>query len=244
MSVEYTPLKIYKNLEIFFKYRQLDLVYGNLSVDKGKIKSSSKKWLTDSEFISTIQFQGYVIVEAVDSETRKRRMKSYPPSIRKLPVTTIIIIFDDIEKYTKTQYYKQLIERLPHIQDSGNIEIITIARGEPSVFLRKAIASIERVDDPRGYIRIFSREYANYCSIIPLHVNAPKCRVVSSAEEEEIIRALYTDKSQLPRVFDSDGLIIWFPVEMGDIVEELHMSESVGYEKIYRVVVATPQIEK
>jgi DNA-directed RNA polymerase subunit H (RpoH/RPB5) len=246
-SGHYTPLEIYKNLPTFFEYRLLELVSGSQSMDGKKIKSLGKSWLTDNEFIKTIQFQGYVLIEAEDSSVRVRQLKTVPLVARKLPVKTLIILFDDIDKYTKTQPYKQLIERLPHVQEPRkyNLDIITISRDGPSVHLRKAIANIERPGSAsNGYIKIFSRKYVLLRNTNPEHVNVPKCRVLSEEEKLEMLAALHTDQIQLPRVFDSDSIIVWYPVEIGDIIEELHVSENVGWEKMYRLVVPTPQIEK
>lgn len=251
MSYEhYTPLNIYKNLPTFFEYRMLDLIAGNQTIEKGKIVKSKTTWMNDEDFMKTIQFQGYVIVEAEDSKSRTRKMRNVPEVLRKLPVRTLIIIFDDTEKYDKTPEYKKLVNGLPHTAPTKkyNLELITVARKLPSVFLRKAIAIIEKpagdVESGTGYLRIFSRKYVALCNINPLHVNAPRCRVLNEEEEREALNALYIDKRDLPRVFDSDGMMIWYPAEIGDIVEESHVSESVGLEKIYRVVVSTPLIEK
>jgi DNA-directed RNA polymerase subunit H (RpoH/RPB5) len=81
-------------------------------------------------------------------------------------------------------------------------------------------------------------------NINPLHDNAPKCRILSESEENEVLDTLFIDKKMLPRIFEDDGMLIWYPAEVGDIVEEMHISESVGLEKIYRIVIPTPQIEK
>jgi DNA-directed RNA polymerase subunit H (RpoH/RPB5) len=248
MSVVYPPAKIYENLQTFFTYRLLDLVSGSLIVEKGKVKSKSKSWLNNAELMETIQFHGYVIVEAQDAQSRKRKLKTTIASARKLPVRTLIILFDDTDRFTKTDPYKKLVEKLPHVSQSArdyNLDIITISRHEPNVFLRKAIGNIESPGNANnGYIHIYSYKYVTFRNINPLHVNSPKCRVVSDNEEKEIIATLHIDKSQMARVFDSDGCVIWLPAEIGDVIEELHASESIGYEKIYKLVVPTPQVEK
>lgn len=247
----YTPLGIYKNLPTFFEYRSLELVSGSINIESRKARAASsdigKKWLSDDEFIKTIQYQGYIIIQAKDSPNRKRTLRNSPIAVRKFPVKTTLILFDDIEKFTKTPAYKALLDKVPHISESRhyNLDIITIARDNPSVHLRKAIANIESPGSAdSGYTKIFSRKYVLLRNINPLHVNVPKIRVLDEEERVETLTALHTDPLQLPRVFDSDAIIIWYPVEVGDIVEELHASETVGYEKIYRLVVPTPQIEK
>jgi DNA-directed RNA polymerase subunit H (RpoH/RPB5) len=253
----YTPLGIYKNLPTFFEYRSLELVSGSMSIEsrKARVPSSAssasvdigKKWLSDDEFIKTIQYQGYIVIQAKDTSDRKRTLRNSPMPVRKLPVKTIIILFDDIEKFTKTPAYKALLEKIPNISNSRsyNLDIITIARDDPSVHLRKAIANIESPGSADGgYTKIFSRKYVLLRNINPLHVNVPKIRVLDEEERADALAALHTDPLQLPRVFDSDAIMIWYPIEVGDIVEELHASETVGYEKIYRLVVPTPQIEK
>jgi len=250
MSYEhYTPLAIYQNLPVFFEYRMLDLVSGNQVIEKGKVVKSKNTWMDDEEFMKIIQFQGYVIVEAKDSSKRHRKMRNIPASLREFPVSTIIILFDDADTYTHTPEYKDLVLKLLKTRDlrKHNLEIISISRNYPSVFLRKAIANLEKPkgsSDGSGYIKIFSRKYVALRNINPLHVNAPKCRILNEEEEKEVLETLYTEKRALPHIYDSDGMLIWYPAEIGDIVEEMHLSESVGLEKIYRIVVVTPQIEK
>jgi DNA-directed RNA polymerase subunit H (RpoH/RPB5) len=250
MSTEhYTPLAIYKNLPTFFEYRLLELIAGSHIVEKGADNKSKKTWLTDEEFMQTIQFQGYVIIEASDSKERKRKLRTIPSELRKLPVHTVIILFDDVDTYTYTPEFKKLISRLPYMKSARkyNLDIITIYRSDPSVYLKKTIAKIEKPKgepDGSGYIKIYSRKYVALRNINPLHVNAPKCRILSDEEEKEVVSALHTEKRFLPHIYDSDGMLIWYPAEVGDVVEEMHVSESVGLEKIYRIVIATPQIEK
>lgn len=245
-----TPLVIYKNLPEFFEYRMLDLVAGNHVIEKGKIVKSKSRWLTDEEFIKTIQFQGYVLVEAKDSKSRVRKMRKDPEHIRKLPVRTLILIFDDTGKFDKTPDFKKLIASIPYTSPSTkfNLDIITVSRIEPTTHLRKALKTIERpngdAESGTGYMRFYPRRYVSLCNINPRHVNAPLCRVLDAEEEKQVLATLFVEKRDLPKLFDSDGMSIWYPVEIGDIVEEMHNSESVGLEKIYRVVVPTPLIEK
>lgn len=250
MSYEhYTPLAIYENLPTLFEYRKLDLVHGSQVIEKGKVTKTKNTWLDKDEFMKTVQFYGYIIVEAKDSKERRRKMRGYGVELRKLPVTTLVILFDDTDTYTHTPEYKALILHILKIRDlkKQNLEIISVARNLPSVFLRKAIAGLEKpkgLSDGSGYIKIYSRKYIALRNINPLHVNAPKCRILNEHEEKEVLDALHADKRSLPHIFDGDGMLIWYPAEIGDIVEEMHLSESVGMEKIYRIVVATPQVEK
>jgi DNA-directed RNA polymerase subunit H (RpoH/RPB5) len=204
--------------------------------------------MNKDEFMKTIQYQGHVIVEARDTKDRQRKMRVVAPELRKLPVQTFVVIFDETDTYTRAPEYRTLMESLFKKIDrkKHNVEIITSSRYAPSVFLRKAINTLENPKGSAGmgYVRIFPRLYVSMRNINPLHDNAPKCRILSESEENEVLDTLFIDKKMLPRIFEDDGMPIWYPAEVGDIVEEMHISESVGLEKIYRIVIPTPQIEK
>lgn len=65
----------------------------------------------------------------------------------------------------------------------------------------------------------------------------PKCRIISKAEEKEILEKYKISKKQLPYILLNDPVAKALNAKVGDIIEFIRVSKTAGSSKFYRVVV-------
>ena len=69
------------------------------------------------------------------------------------------------------------------------------------------------------------------------HVLVPKCRVLTEKEVTEILKCYGIKKSQLPRILETDPIVVELGAKKGDVIEFIRNSPVAGESVYYRVVV-------
>tara|TARA_Y100000034_G_scaffold129623_1_gene186434 strand:- start:248 stop:466 length:219 start_codon:yes stop_codon:yes gene_type:complete len=69
------------------------------------------------------------------------------------------------------------------------------------------------------------------------HILTPKHKKLKEDEAEKILKSYNISKKQLPRINLGDAAIVKLDPEIGDIIEILRESPTVGKSYFYRVVV-------
>jgi DNA-directed RNA polymerase subunit H (RpoH/RPB5) len=244
----YLPTVVHGNVKKFLEHRQLELVAGSISKRRAqKVESKTKKdeFLDDSSFTKVIQIDGYVVIEAKDAATRDRRYrKSIDEVNRKIPTRTFIIIIDMESKYAaNSPEFVTLMKRLPgfdHEKREYNVDIIIISQNVLSSHIQKKIVLYSNDGTKTaGFTHISSYPYHIFTTYLldPEHTMVPQHRIISKAEEEELLRTTYSEKKFMPKISRHDPPIVWIGGEIGDIVELQMPSESTGIQLKYRVVI-------
>lgn len=233
---QYLPLTIYKNLQVFLKSRKLDLVSGSIKADKKE--KAVPDFLDDQTFIKDIQYFGYILLEARDAPDKDRRISN---KHKNRPVRTYIALLDLNSTYSNTsQDYVKLLNRIPgfdSVDKDYNLDIITISHADLSIHIMKKIdASISEGSDTNGFTHIHAWPYRYFTSIRPNHKLVAEHRILSKAEEEQVLRELYAEKADLPKIKKSEVICIWKGAEIGDVIEVKFISESSGYATKYLLV--------
>jgi DNA-directed RNA polymerase subunit H (RpoH/RPB5) len=235
---QFTPLRIYKNIPEFLRFRKLLLTHGHVAIGRSKLIPTAKDYLPDQEFTKLVQSAGVVIVEAADSGDRERTASAASP----LPFKTFILLFNDDKKYSSVTEIRPIIDRLNPQKElaKSNVHLILISRDPPSSHIVKLISSLERENSggDSGSLSISHVEYKFLTSVRPRHAGFPAHRVLPTAEKEQLFADIKT--TSIPVIFHSDPGVIWSHAEIGDVIEISFLSESIGYEKSYRVVRPAP----
>ncbi len=69
------------------------------------------------------------------------------------------------------------------------------------------------------------------------HVFVPKARVLSEKEVEELLRRYRVTKEMLPRILETDPVVVELGAKKGDVIEFVRNSPIAGRSIYYRVVV-------
>lgn len=238
----YLPSVIYKNLELLLKYRKLNLVSGSIPLDSKKPSKPLNSFLGDIDFIKTIQFDGYVLIEASDQPDKIRKYSKDISEKNKLYDTkTYILLIDMDDRYTqKSQDIGKLLSKIQGFTDveySHNIDMLIITKEKLSLYIMKKIDKIiTNGDDMHGFIRIFTYQYMHFTSERPLHKLTAPHRILSPEEEVKVLEELNTEKRNIRKIHHNDAIAIWHGAEIGNIMEVLLSSEVCGTELIYLVV--------
>src|ERR1700678_4255384 len=133
ISRKYLPYTIYQNLQKFLIYRKLELVSGSIYSESKKAKSAIKTdvFMDQDEFIKSIQYYGYILIETRDAPTKDRRFNKNVSVInRKKLVKTFILLLDINSIYSQTsQNFSKILNRIPEfdtLEKKHNMDIIVI----------------------------------------------------------------------------------------------------------------------
>lgn len=238
---KYLPYVIYQNILKFLEYRKLDLVAGAIYAESKKKTTTDVNYLDQEEFIKSIQYYGYVLMEAKDKPDKDRRFnKNISVENITKPVKTFILLFEDNNQSQSSQAFVKILTRIPGFDDSErnyNIDVIIINREDLNVHLMKKVELYTSMgDSKKGYLIINSYKYLYFTSIRPEHKLVAKQRIITKDEENIILGDLLTNKKKLPKIQKRDVIAVWLGAEVDDIVEALIPSEASGIETKYLVV--------
>ena len=240
---KYLPTQVHENIGEFLKYRKLKMVSGSVSRRKAKVVSN-EGLLSADQFTKAIQMDGYVVIEADDLPDKDRRFrKQISEANQKLPTKTFIVIMDMDSKFaTQSPEFVNLMKRIPGFDSDRkyNLDIILISQYMLSSHIQKKIEIYKSFGtDTAGFTNIEDYQYHIFRSNImdPNHAFIPPHRLLSRAEEHEILTALNAEKKDLSRIHQGDPPVVWIGGEVGDIVEISQFSEATGMAYEYRVVI-------
>ena len=69
------------------------------------------------------------------------------------------------------------------------------------------------------------------------HVFVPKARILSEEEVKELLKKYKIKKSSLPRILETDPMVVELGAKKGDVIEFIRNSPIAGKSIYYRVVV-------
>ncbi len=241
---KYLPTQVHENIGEFLKYRKLKMVSGSVSRRKAKVAPTHEGMLSADLFTKAIQMDGYVIIEADDLPDKDRRYrKQVSETNQKYPTKTFIVIMDMDSKFaTQSPEFVNLMKRIPGFDSDRkyNLDIILISQYALSSHIQKKIEIYKSFGtDTTGFTNIEDYQYHIFRSNImdPNHAFIPPHRLLSRAEEHEILTTLHSEKKDLSRIHQSDPPVVWIGGEVGDIVEISQFSEATGSAFEYRVVI-------
>jgi hypothetical protein len=162
MSLVYN---VYSNLVKLMSCRNLKLVSGDLTSVSGDEKSKTKL-LEQDNLTATIQYNGYIMLEACDSDNKDRRfIKSFHPSVKTKPVKTIFILIDKHSFYVKAaQEFVKLLNKVPGIKEPEreyNMDILIISYDPPGSNITNKLSDYASLgSQDAGYIRFFTYDYS------------------------------------------------------------------------------------
>lgn len=223
MDTLYEPYVVYGNIENLVIRRKMEVVNWNVEITNRGESGKTSNRMAIEEFKKNMNIRRYVAVSAIDKPERKRRSG--------LRVQTLFIIFE-VGNFDKTQPFKNLIEKIKH-KDGYIMDIYTLSRDDIGVHIRNAISGLSTKN-----IRISPIKYDVMLLEVPRHVNAPEIRPLNSEEEEQFLSDTNIVKTSLQQTHINDPGVFWTYAEVGDIVEESHVSETTGIEVLYKLVIA------
>ncbi len=225
MEIIHEPFAVYKNMEEWSKHRKLNIVNWNFEILSSGESSKTSSALSIADFKKSMGVRRYIAMKLEDSAERKRR--------KAIKVTTITVIFE-AGNFDKTQQFKTLLEKLKP-KDGILLDVYVFSKDDISVHIKNAIEGLTRKD-----LRITPSRYDKLLLIVPMHVNSPIINVLNQEEEKKFLDESKISKSTLQTTYINDPGVFWTPAEINDIVVEIHISETVGYESIYKLVINQP----
>lgn len=133
--------------------------------------------------------------------------------------------------YIVSDETKQLFDIL--IKDVANIVIIY-----PSASKKQILRLIDKINSKVDKkLPITSYDYNIFKIILPKLPGAPKYRLLSTWEEQEICRIFKCSKNQFNKILHDDPIAIWYNVKLGGLIEITTISEINGRTISYRHVV-------
>ncbi|NPA86957.1 MAG: DNA-directed RNA polymerase subunit H [Candidatus Diapherotrites archaeon] len=69
------------------------------------------------------------------------------------------------------------------------------------------------------------------------HVFVPKARILSKEEVEEVLRKYRVSKENLPKILETDPVVVELGAKKGDVIEFIRNSPVAGKSIYYRVVI-------
>lgn len=212
----YLPYIVYKNLQEFIKYRQLETIEPFLSKEK---------------FIKDIQFYRYIKINLKDSNVK----------IRKIPTKTYIFLTDIGSNYTLTSaQFDKLLFKIPNIKTpkklTKNIDIIIISENGLTTHLIKKVHQYMKISEEKINIEHYS--YNVFKIEIFKHNLVPKHRILDENEVKKVLTQLGINRNNLPKIkHKDDPPAIWLGCKPGDIVEITSTSEISLSRISYRVAI-------
>jgi DNA-directed RNA polymerase subunit H (RpoH/RPB5) len=221
-NLNYTLSKIYNNLFIYFKYKNL------ISLDDK---------INDSEFIKNIFNDEYFIIKTVSNNYSNEEIKIIKENINnmnftnnQLKITYIIVFHYNSEIYTKTQELKKVLIKLKKIPFNYNIILIT--KNSISTHVNNFIESI------KNKINIINYTYKLFTIIIPNHILSNKHEILNEEESNNLLNnILFCKKQNLPKIRLSDPQIIWTSGKVNDLVKITRYDDITGISIYYRVII-------
>lgn len=254
-TIIFLPYIVYKNIILCLeKYRNLEILSGSLYVEskKSKLKEKYNKdtnqntemssMIDQKTFTKNIQYYGYALIEAKDSNNKDRRFpKTILDQNKNKPVKTYVLLFDTDSIYAQTtQNFIKVLSRIPGFDDKNrnfNMDIIIVSINELNLYIMKKVDSlITEGDENNGYIHIHPYRYYHFTSERPKHKLVAEQRIISKQEEKKVLENLSTEKKYLPKIRKVDAISIWLGCEIGDIIEAKVLSEISGIDTKYLVV--------
>lgn len=223
METIYEPYAVYQNVDEWATRRKLEVVNWNLEILSSDKSAKSAKSLNAGEFKKNMGIKRYIAIKLKDVEDRKRKISQ--------KVMTILIIFE-VGDFDKTDAFRKLINKIK-TKEGVLVDVYIFSKEDISNNIKNVITALSRRD-----LRITPSNYTKMLIVVPRHVNSPAIRPLSAEEESVFLRDANTSKRNLQTTFINDPGIFWTYAEVGDIVEEIHVSETVGYEVIYKLVSA------
>ncbi len=222
-NIHQTLFNIYNNIDEFYKYR------GLVSLDDK---------LSQSDMISTIQKQKYLIMKSVDiahASTKEDldKVKKYVLGFNEkskqedITITYIILSYVNTEVETKRANVMKLINHIRY--PKAKTIIITPTKLNSSI--QKYIAELPNSKE-HSQRSFHSYTYSLLKTVLPKYDLVPDYHILS-ADEREALSKQYISYDDLPRIFDSDPQMVWIGASVGDIVKYIYPSEititGVGY---------------
>lgn len=218
-------LEVYHNLPTFFKHRNLEMV---------------SPLLTDKDFTTNIQYDGYIIIETLDARKDRRIPKTYHPSTINRKTKTYIIIIDVEITSLASAFLHKILTRINHIRSNErphNIDVIIISENELGIHPKKKIEQFKsNGDENAGFVNIIDQLYTLFISDIFDHKLVPPHRIISKDEEEALIKRERINRSQLPKILKTDVACIIIGAVPDDIIEITRYNENSGLDITYRIV--------
>ncbi len=240
-SDTYPPYTIYKNLKDFLDKRNLVLSLGYISHHRGSREASSKDWLDNKQFMDVIQRDGFILIEALDSKDKDRRYSAHVSAYSKtIPTRTYVLIIDLSVTDIKSGNIDTMIKKIPgitHASRPHNYDVSIITKDPLVIYTNRKMITFESLGtDTAGFVTMRNLPYAT-CQIDPFTVKiVSPHRILSRAEEQEILQQLGIQKNKLPKMNRHDAIGAYIGVEPGDLVEIQRFDESSGINIEYKTV--------
>jgi DNA-directed RNA polymerase subunit H (RpoH/RPB5) len=222
---------VYDNIQEVIKYRNLELVSGDVT----KVLSGTG----DDAFVNSVQYSGYIMLEAKDGEAKDRRHpKSMHSGTRSFGTKTIFLLLDQNSTHMNSaSNFASLLNRVPGIKESRrdyNLDIIVIPYQNPGSNILNKMAEYTFIGaENNGYVRLQLYRYAWFTSNKMEHVSVTPARIISRTEEQKLCNDIHANKTSMKNIRVSDPVAFWLGAEIGDVILQESPSEATIIEPIY-----------
>jgi DNA-directed RNA polymerase subunit H (RpoH/RPB5) len=227
---------VYRNTLTMLNYRKLIPV--NINEDN----------MEEKKFISNIQYNGLITIEAKDQEDKVRKqIKLMGKSTKNRKTKTYIVIYGEkSEKWTKADLFEKSLNSIPSINDNDrkdNLDIMVITPTEVTVHVEKKINSKKFTGEidgkpTGGYLRIDNYPYryfnsSNYDRMA--HISVGHHELLSKEDSDKLLKDMNATRNSLAKIPRNSVSVVWHGGEFGDIFAIKSDCEN-GYETSYRIV--------
>jgi DNA-directed RNA polymerase subunit H (RpoH/RPB5) len=222
-NLNYSLSKIYNNLFIFFKHKQL------ISLDEQ---------INDSDFIKEIFNNEYFIIKTVSNtytdeeklNIKNNILNSKYNNSNNYQVIYYIIFHYKSDIYLKTQELKKILIKLKNT--SISYKIVLISKTPVSTHVQTFINSV------KSKMNIINYTYKLFTIIIPNHILSNKHEILNNDDAEHLLKnILLCKKHNLPKIKINDPQIIWTPGKINDVVKITRYDDITGLSIYYRVII-------
>lgn len=216
-STKYAPLEVYKNIQVFIKYRGVE---------------TSHKFMKDEDFVAYIKHREYIIIPCT-----KIGAPAEPTPFKNL---IIVITAPEAKAASKTQDFEKMMNLVGNAVAGvmkTRPEILIISEKPPTNFIMKKITEIKH--DNKGDLGepfIRTQQYDIFKIIVPEHPLVPKQNIVPEEEVKEFEKTFHCTRYVLPKIRLNDPISIWLGSMPGQVIKSMRISETVGLAAAYRVV--------
>lgn len=210
---------IYKNIQIFYKYRNHIFIDDIIEDNELHIKIQSYKYFV----LRSVANEGDINIKQINKivNNYNNHKKS------EIKLLYIVINYPNSEYTTKRVEFNKLLNLFPY----PNKDIIIINSSKINARMFKYIKTL----NVKSSNKIYLYTYALFKNIIPEYCLAPKYKILTNEEIEEL-KKFYIDPLCLSKIYESDPQMIWIGAKSGDVIKYEYLSEvtikGIGYSLV------------
>lgn len=222
-NINQTIYNIYKNIQVFYKYRNL------ISLDTH---------MSDEELNTTIQRNKFIILKAIHQKDESNKdlineiisKPSKKDNKLDIHVYYLVILYPNAEYDSKRAEFKKLMNMITYPRS----DVLLISSSKIGTHMQKFI---NKINEEHPTQTVYSYGYSLFKTIVPEYSLAPKYKILTNEEIKKQLDSMHITIHSLSRILDTDPQMVWIGAKAGQVVRYEYLSEITIYNIGYSIVI-------